>query len=66
METNEGERDPAHMHWKRVHADSGILKVELTMNSLRTSRMRNPQTNSPQMKRVQLTLMPGIIKHSFS
>ena len=42
------------------------LRLNLTMSSLRTCRMSNPQTNSPQMKRVQLTLMPGIIKHSFS
>ena len=34
VETNEGERDPAHMHWKRVHADSGILKVEFNYEFL--------------------------------
>ena len=38
-----------------------------TMSSLRTSRKSNPQTNSPQVKRVKLTLMPGIYQvYSFS
>ena len=38
-----------------------------TMSSLRTSRMNNPQTNSPQVKRVELTLIPGIDQvHRFS
>ena len=35
-------------------------KLSSTMSSLRTSRMSNPQTNSLQVKRVQLTQLPGI------
>ena len=35
-------------------------RLSSTMSSLRTSRMRNPQTNSLQVKRVQLTQIPGM------
>ena len=52
---------------KRCLPTVASSKFSSTMSSLRTSRMSNPRGNSPQVKRVQLTLIPGTYKvHRFS
>ena len=45
---------------KRYLLTVASSRLSSTMSSLRTFRMSNPQGNSLQVKRVQLTLIPGI------